>query len=291
MISKERKNEILNLMIDWLDYHDLPNLVDDVMSERDDVDKALSAAINHIDEHIHDIKDKLLAWQEVIGLTKEEMIELDILEDLTDQYNDDEEALESEDVYENEEEKEDTITVKDGKIISTSVGNVIDFGEVLGFIKVKNTTYLVIKDKNSLKEDYNSSDNKSSYDIDVYFGDYLSDNDDKCSLLDYVKYMCSEIEADMKHMNVNDLEEIPRFNEVLEMISEDAGQNGVEIEEWNENEAKSYFDNWYKGIKEKYFDKDESKRLNEKKRDLATDNSIYVYSIDTSFPFKFNKKD
>lgn len=79
-MTKERKNDILNKMIDWLDYHDLPELVDELMDERYELDNALSDGIIFIDDHIHDIEDKLLAWQEVIGLTKEEMVELGILE-------------------------------------------------------------------------------------------------------------------------------------------------------------------------------------------------------------------
>lgn len=149
-MTQERKNEILNLMIDWLDYHDLPDLVDELMDERYELDVALSDGISFIDDHIHDKEDKELAWKEVIGLTDDEMNELHI-SDIYD-YLDESKGImtENTEIYENEEEAEDTLTITDGKLTDTSVGDIINFGEVAGFVKVQNTTYLMIKDGNSL---------------------------------------------------------------------------------------------------------------------------------------------
>lgn len=101
-MTQERKNEILNLIIDWLDYRDLSDLVDELMDERYELDVALSDGISFIDDHIHDKEDKELAWKEVIGLTDEEMNELHI-SDMYDYLDESKDIItENIEIYENE---------------------------------------------------------------------------------------------------------------------------------------------------------------------------------------------
>lgn len=100
------------------------------------------------------------------------------------------------------------------------------------------------EDKKIKTEEYEPNIGSSSYDLGIDFNSYLEENDNVCSLLDYVKFTLATLEADLGPSGLDSFEEVPDFDEILDNIKQDIGQGDITIDDWNKEEAEDYFNDW-----------------------------------------------
>lgn len=96
-ISKERKAEIIAELFDWIDYHDLDayeflNVTEEDLDksshmelDEEKMDDIISKGITCVDEHIHDMADKVIGFKDIIGLSDEEIKILEVPVELTEE--------------------------------------------------------------------------------------------------------------------------------------------------------------------------------------------------------------
>lgn len=105
--------------------------------------------------------------------------------------------------------------------------------------------YDVLYEAKKIKtEEYEPNIGSSSYDLGIDFNSYLEENDNVCSLLDYVKFTLATMEADLGPSGLDSFEEIPDFDEILDDIKQDIGQGDITIDDWNKEEAEDYYNDW-----------------------------------------------
>lgn len=103
---------------------------------------------------------------------------------------------------------------------------------------------VLYEDKKIKTEEYEPNIGSSSYDLGIDFNSYLEENDNVCSLLDYVKFTLATMEADLGPSGLDSFEEVPDFDEILDDIKQDIGQGDITIDDWNKEEAEDYYNDW-----------------------------------------------
>lgn len=86
-ISDERKQEILNEIIDWLDYHNLEDRAEEVKSLNTNLEDAIYKGIDYIYDHTFTPEDTFIAFYNIIGMTYEEMLYFGIYDYISEDGN------------------------------------------------------------------------------------------------------------------------------------------------------------------------------------------------------------
>ena len=130
------------------------------------------------------------------------------------------------------------------------------------------------EDKKIKTEKYEPDIGSSSYDLGIDFNSYLEENDNVCSLLDYVKFTLATMEADLGPSGLDSFEEVPDFDEILDDIKQDIGQGDITIDDWNKEEAEDYYNDWLDDLnleESKKIKTEVKKTLNDVYSDSATE--------------------